>query len=280
MADAISKRVLELALKQDIGRGDITSNAVIDKTLKVKAVVHARGNGILAGVEEACFIFKNAGLKIQYARNDGARIKKGDIVLGIFGDARAILKVERTALNILSRMSGIATFTKKMLAYSMPIAATRKCPPGMQLLDKKAVAIAGGLTHRRGLYDGILIKDNHIDCLMKQGLSRKEAIELSIKRAKNRYPRKRIEFEARTVKDSLIAAHAGASVIMLDNFSVKNARKAIKGIRSIKKRNVIELSGGITPENIRSYAALDADFLSMGRLTNAAGIIDMSLDIL
>jgi nicotinate-nucleotide pyrophosphorylase (carboxylating) len=189
-------------------------------------------------------------------------------VLEIDGPARNVLAAERTALNILSRMSGIATATSK-IASKIPVAATRKSPVGSQLMDKKAIALGGGLTHRLGLWDMTLIKDTHLALVDGDRL---KAIDKAVRAAK-----KPVEVESETLEEALVAARAGADIVMLDNFSPEAAKRAVAELRRINPSIVIELSGGITDATIDAYAATGADFASLGALTHSVKAIDFSM---
>lgn len=260
-------------LEEDIGSGDITSNALLADE-KARGIITANENCVLAGLEEAKKIFAFLKLNTKSQFKDGAKIKKGTVVLEIEGLTKSILLGERTALNFLMRMSGIATLTSRLIEKcsrvnrKLRIAATRKTTPGFRIYEKKAVIIGGGIPHRYGLYDGILIKDGHIKIV--------GSVEECIKRAKK--TGKKIEIEVESVDDAVKAANIGADIIMLDNFSVKSARAAYEKIRNINKNIKIEISGGITEKNILRYAKY-ADIISLGRLTYSVKAIDFSLDI-
>lgn len=260
-------------LEEDTGSGDITSNALLTDE-KAHGIITANENCVLAGLKEAKEIFALLKLNTKSQFKDGAKIKKGTAVLEVEGHAKSILLGERTALNFLMRMSGIATLTCRLIEKCstinprLKIAATRKTTPGFRIYEKKAVIIGGGIPHRYGLYDGILIKDGHIKIV--------GSVEECIKRAKK--TGKKIEIEVENVGDAVKAANAGADIVMLDNFSVRNARTVYEKIRKINKNIKIEISGGITEKNIQGYAKY-ADIISLGRLTYSVKAIDFSLDI-
>lgn len=264
------KEILDSALAMDIGQGDVTSNALFSKSHKTKAAIISRENAILAGTEEAKYVFEKCGAKIKLLKKDGQKIKKGNRIMRIKGPTRSILCAERTALNILSRMSGIATTTAQLSKYCA-VAATRKSPPGMAFLDKKAVEIGGGIMHRRGLWDMTLIKDTHLDSI---GKKRADAIREAMKKAE-----KPVEIEVLTQREALLAAKLGADIVMLDNFSPAKAKKTVQILRNQFPDIAIELSGGINTKNIRDFAKAKPDFVSMSLLTTCSKPIDFTMKI-
>lgn len=273
-------------LSNDIGKGDITTNSIIKKNKKISVNIISKEDGILAGSEE--IIFLNKDLKIMALKEDGDRINKGDILLEIIGDARKILTGERIILNILQRMSGIATATdnlsKKMKKMdsnqsNIKIAATRKTLWGY--MDKKAVSVGGGLTHRLNLSDGILIKDNHLK-IMRYNIEK----ALGLTKNKSNY----VEIEVENREQALSAAMAIKKIspqkeiffaIMLDKIKPDEIRHIVAELknRDLYDNILFEASGNITPDNIASYKNCGADIISMGWLTNSAKALDMSLDI-
>lgn len=263
------KNLIELALKEDIGSGDITTEAVIPKDLKVWAFILAKEEGIIAGLEIAKFVFRALEPKIIFKKlvKDGNRVKAGQKIAKIYGKAREILMAERTALNFLQRLSGIATltneFVQKVKPFKAKILDTRKTTPGLRMLEKYAVRIGGGKNHRLGLWDGILLKGNHINLV---GL--KEAV----KRAKGLG--KKVEVEARNLKEVKEALESGADIIMLDNMDLKTLKE---GVKLIGKRAIIEASGGVNLDNVREIAKTGVDWISIGRLTHSVRALDMSL---
>jgi len=262
--------VIDLALHLDIGKGDVTSNALFSKAHKTKAVIIAKESGLLAGGEEAVYVFKQCRVKARLLKKDGEKIKKGDKVLSVTGSTRGVLEAERTALNILSRMSGIATLTSQ-LAKKGVVAARRKSPPANSLLDKKAVIVGGGIPHRLGLWDMTLIKDTHLDSISK---NRGKAIKQAMKKAK-----KPVEIEVMNKEEALLAASLGAEFIMLDNFTATQAKTAINALRKKYPDVIIEISGGVNPKNLGSYMKAGPDFISLGMLTTAAKPLDFSMKI-
>ncbi len=265
------------ALKEDIGDGDHTSLACIPETAKGKAHLLVKENGIIAGVELAILIFKQVDktLKVNVLIKDGATIKKGDTILTVTGSSRSILLAERLVLNCMQRMSGIATYTQQLVQLckgtNCKVIDTRKTTPTIRGLEKWAVVIGGGANHRIGLYDMILIKDNHID--YAGGI--KSAIESTTSYLKKKNKKLRIEIEARSLDEvKQILAIGKINRIMLDNFTTDDIKKAVKLIDS---KYETEASGGITEKTIRSYAKCGVDFISVGALTHSVKSLDLSL---
>lgn len=264
-------------LQEDVGAGDITSDNIIPADLEAKAKIVCKSRfAIVCGLEEASMLFDICGCKSELLVKDGSKIDKGMVVMNVSGYARAILKAERTVLNMLMRMSGIATETWRMveLAKGVTILATRKTAPGLRYFDKKAVVFGGGATHRMRLDDMVLIKDNHlvlVSDLRKCIRLAKKKVGSSIK----------VECEAGTKEEALAAVAAKADAVMLDNFTPKQAQQTIKQIRRMGLRNKvrIELSGGINQKNIRHYSRTKPDFISLGYITHSFSAIDFSLEI-
>jgi nicotinate-nucleotide pyrophosphorylase (carboxylating) len=276
----IVEEKLRLLLEEDIGQGDVTSAAIIPKNLMVKAEVIAKADGVAAGLEEAAILAEYMGLKVESKATDGEKVSNKQVLMQITGDAQTVLAVERTLLNLLSRMSGIATethaLTKKLQKanFKTQVAATRKSSPGLLYFDKKAVAIGGGDPHRLHLDDMLLIKDNHLVIVGN--------IEEAVQKAKaNASFSKKIEVEATSAEEALKAAKAGADMVMLDNFSPKQAKEAAQKLRKAGFKNVLlEVSGGINAENLLDYASADVDVISMGALTHSVKALDISLEII
>jgi nicotinate-nucleotide pyrophosphorylase (carboxylating) len=270
-------------IDEDIGTGDITSEALISGNYYVEAEVWCKGTTegvVICGVEEACIVLDICGCDTTKLVEDGAVMNNNKQIIAVKGDAKAILKAERTSLNLLMRMSGVATESRKYnvllrkLGVKTRITATRKTSPGMRLFDKKAIAIGGGHTHRMGLYDMILIKDNHIAIVGNASDCVKIAREHL---GKNQ----QIECEVRSIDELISAVVAGADIVMLDNFSVDNAKAAFSKLRDLGLRNrvLIELSGGINESNIHEFAQLSPDFISVGSMTHSAKAVDFSMTI-
>jgi len=274
----LEEKLLRL-LADDVGEGDVTAAAVIQPNLAVNAVVIAKENGVAAGIEEATILAESLGLKVKAKAADGENIQNKQVLMELSGDAQTILSVERTLLNLLSRMSGIATNTRRLTeklrqsGAKARIAATRKSAPGLLYFDKKAVTIGGGDPHRLHLDDMILIKDNHLAIV--------GGVEAAIKKAKvNSSFSKKIEVEVTKAEDAVEAAKAGADIVMLDNFSPKHAKEASEALRKAGFGNVLlEVSGGVTDETLLEYAASQVDIISMGELTHSVKALDISLEI-
>ncbi|MEM0058385.1 MAG: carboxylating nicotinate-nucleotide diphosphorylase [Candidatus Bathyarchaeia archaeon] len=275
----LEKRLLKM-FAEDIGQGDITTALLVPEECIAEAEIIAKEEGVVAGIEEAKILLEILGLKFEALVSDGEQIKPRQVLMKISGEARTILAAERTLLNILSRMSGIATATRKIVekiqraGYKAKIACTRKTAPGLLYFDKKAVLIGGGDTHRFHLDDMILIKDNHI--VVAGG------IEEAVKKAKEKASfSKKIEVEVTTVKDVLKAAEAGADIIMLDNFSPEQVEEAIKLLKraGFYGRVILEASGGITTDNILEYASKGVNVISLGEITHSAKALNISLEI-
>ncbi len=262
-------------LREDIGDGDITSEALLDGEVAVAQIV-CKEDCVLAGIREAEFLFTHQGLNVDVHSRDGARISDGTVVLTIRGDAGDIFKVERLALNILMRMSGIATLVSKLTAIcrevnpNVRIAATRKTTPGFRVFEKRAVILGGGDPHRMALDDAVIIKDNHIRTVA--------SVTEALRRAKRVSFSKKIEIEAQSAEEAEEAARGGADIIMLDNMSPEEARNVVEAVRAINPKVTIEVSGGITPENAADYAAF-ADVISLGWITHSVKSVDFSLNV-
>jgi nicotinate-nucleotide pyrophosphorylase (carboxylating) len=265
------------ALTEDVGDGDHTSLSTIPSGTQGKAKLIIKEDGILAGIELALEIFKevDANLKVDVLLGDGTKVKVGDIALTVSGSTHSILIAERLVLNCMQRMSGIATKTHRIVSLlkttKTKILDTRKTTPGLRYLEKWAVRIGGGVNHRIGLYDMILIKDNHVD--YAGGIS--NAITAAQKYLVDQNKMLQIEIEVRNLEElSQVLAIGGVDRIMLDNFSFENLRAAVA---LIDGRFITEASGGITEENVAEYAACGVDFISMGALTHSVKSLDMSL---
>jgi nicotinate-nucleotide pyrophosphorylase (carboxylating) len=270
-------RFIQNSLKEDIGSGDHTSLSTIPAAAKNKANLIIKENGILAGVELAKKIFSavDKNLKVTVYKNDSSAIRKGDIAFTVQGSARSILTAERIVLNCMQRMSGIATMTRKYVSlckpYKVKVLDTRKTTPGIRGLEKWAVLIGGGHNHRFGLYDMILIKNNHID--FAGGI--RPAIESANAYLKRKRLKLQIEIEARNIKEvKQILSIGKVNRILLDNFSIPEIKKAVKLIHG---KYETEISGGVNEKNIRKYAACGVDYISSGALTHSAKSLDMSL---
>jgi nicotinate-nucleotide pyrophosphorylase (carboxylating) len=280
----VPRKIVEDRLKQilaeDVGQGDVTAAAIIPTGLTVQAEVIAKEAGIVAGIEEATILAESLGLTVKAQVADGQEIKNKQTLMQLTGDAQTILAVERTLLNLLSRMSGIATATNKLTQKlkkansKARIAATRKSAPGMLYFDKKAVTIGNGDPHRLHLDDMVLIKDNHI-AIVGSAL---EAVKLA--KAKVSFSKK-IEVEVTKAADAVKVAEAGADIVMFDNFSPKQVKDAVELLKAAGffGKVLLEVSGGINSENLLEYAETQVDIISMGALTHSVKALDISLEI-
>jgi len=276
-------QIIDNALQEDIKTGDVTTLCLVLPGTPARAKILAKQNGVLAGIDVARKVFEKAGqysqadpkIKLEFhcLAKEGARIKKGQVLAKIQGSARTILTAERTALNFLQRMSGIATLTSEFVAKTKGTEAkildTRKTAPNLRILDKLAVRLGGGENHRFGLYDMVLIKDNHIK--IAGGVIK--AVRLA-----NKYNNKNllVEIEVDTLLQADQALHAGAKRILLDNFTLENIKKAV---RLNNSRAVLEVSGGVTLENVGKIAKTGVDYISVGALTHSVKALDLSIEI-
>ncbi|MDR0911793.1 MAG: carboxylating nicotinate-nucleotide diphosphorylase [Methanobrevibacter sp.] len=272
--------IIEYMIEEDIGFGDITTDALVPKDLTVKAQIISKESGIIAGVEIIKEIFSLKQIKFESFFNDGDNIKNKDIIFKIEGNAKDILKIERTILNLMMRMSGIATITHNIVKQvrtinsKVKIAGTRKTMPTLAKFDKIAINIGGGDSHRFRLDDLVLIKDNHIAAVG----SIIKSIELA---KKNVSFSKKIEIEVNSIDDLILATNNGVDIVMLDNMSINEINDGIYRLNDLNLRNkvLIEVSGGINPENIMEYAKTDVDIISLGALTHSVKSLDLSLNI-
>ena len=276
----ILEEKLRSILTEDLGKGDVTTMLLIPADSTAEAEVIARESGVIAGVEEAEVLAESLGLKVESLVSDGEEVKTEKVLMKISGKTRTILAAERTILNILSRMSGIATATRKLVnklkrrKLKTRVACTRKVAPGLLYFDKKAVLIGGGDTHRLCLDDMILIKDNHIAVV--------GSVEKAVKTAREKVSfSKKIEVEVTRVEDALKAAKAGADIIMLDNFHPKQIEKAVKTLKKsgFYGKVLLEASGGITAKNILEFASTGVDVVSLGEITHSVKALNISLEI-
>ena len=270
-------------LREDIVAGYVTSNSIIsyDTYARAEIICKAKKTTVVCGLEEASMIFDMCKCKTKMLVRDGSLIKKDSIVMEIIGKALAIMKGERTALNLIMRMSGIATETRKFIASiddrpsTIRVASTRKTAPGLRFFDKKAVTIGGGETHRMRLDDMVLIKDNHISLV--------GSVEKAVKQArKNIGSSIKLESEARTIEEAISALNAGADIIMLDNFSPMQVTMTMDELskRGIRNKAKVEVSGGIKLRNVKSYAKAKPDIISIGYLTHSPKAVDFSLEVI
>ncbi len=271
--------IIDLALVEDISHGDVTSEALIPPELQGKASLLVKAEGIVAGGEVAkrVFLRVDPSLKVEVLIEDGTNVKPGDIVATVSGRVVSILKAERVTLNFLQRLSGIASQTAQYVAktrgFVVNISDTRKTTPGLRLLEKYAVRVGGGQSHRFHLGDGILIKDNHIAALRALGMSLKDIVA----KAKQNAPQGlTVEVEVKTTQEALDGVEGGADIIMLDNMSPGEMRHVVSLVAG---RVRIEASGGITLANVRAAAGAGVDVISIGALTHSAKALDISLEL-
>ncbi|NOK63142.1 MAG: carboxylating nicotinate-nucleotide diphosphorylase [Chloroflexi bacterium AL-W] len=271
--------IVTQALQEDIGTGDLTTMAVVPANAHAEAQVVFREPGVVAGLSVLMAVFTTVdpSLDVTLHAADGDHVTAGGVVAAVVGSARSVLTSERVALNLLQRMCGIATLTARYVAtlegLTTKILDTRKTTPGLRILEKYAVHVAGGVNHRFGLYDAIMIKDNHLAVLATEGLDCGEAV----RRAKAAVgPLVAVEVEVESAEQAKVAAKAGADVILLDNMSLDELRKSVHVIGG---RAAIEASGGITLETLRSVAETGVDYISVGALTHSARAVDISLDM-
>jgi nicotinate-nucleotide pyrophosphorylase (carboxylating) len=263
--------VINHALAEDLGYGDITTEALILPELRGRASIVVKANGILAGIEVARAVFHRVDPSLQFEAliPERSKVKPGDVIARVEGGVASILKAERVALNFLQRLSGIASETHRYVeavrGLNVRIMDTRKTAPGLRFLEKYAVRVGGGYNHRLHLGGGVLIKDNHLAVLYSQGVSLKEIVA----EAKQKAPHNlEVEVEVRTVEEAMEATDAGADIIMLDNMSLEEMRRAL-----------LEASGGITLDNVRRVAETGVGFISIGALTHSAKALDISLEM-
>jgi len=271
------EQIVRNALAEDLSFGDVTTDAIIPPDLEGRALIVARTEGIVAGIDVAreVFLQVDPSLRFEAFVPDGGKVRKEDVVATIEGKVASILKAERTALNFLGRLSGIASETARYVEATGGTKArmtdTRKTTPGIRLLEKYAVRMGGGKSHRPHLGEAILIKDNHLAALRVLGLGLKEAIERACEGSALK-----VEVEVESVDEARQALEAGADIIMLDNMPVRDMRKVVELNQG---RAVVEASGGITLDNVRSVAESGVDLISVGALTHSARALDLSIEL-
>ncbi len=272
------RRAVRLALAEDLGSGDVTSLATIPATARSVALMRAREPLVVAGISfaEAAFRQLAPKIKIKKLARDGARVKAGAPLLKISGPSRALLSAERVALNFVQRLSGVATATAQFVDATKitraKILDTRKTTPGWRRFEKYAVACGGGKNHRLGLFEMVLIKDNHLVALRNE---KPNAIAAAVAPARKKFPKLKMEVEADTLEQVAQAAGAGADIILLDNMTTAQLRQAVKVIRG---RARTEASGGVNLKTVRSIAQAGVDFISVGAITHSARAVDVGLD--
>lgn len=270
---------LQAFLAEDAPFGDITTEAIVPPDMNCRAEIRAKEDGVIAGIEEAVMLCTAEGVTTTPRVTDGSAINAGTPVLDLTGSARSVLLVERTLLNLMGRMSGIATETASCCQLVVAvkshtrIAATRKTSPGLRLLDKKAVILGGGEPHRFSLSDAVLIKDNHLALV---------PVAEAITRARRFSCYKTVEVEAETTVAAIEAARCGADLLLLDNMSAERVSETLRALEAegLREQVLIEVSGGITAGNLQEYARLGVDLISIGGLTHSVRNLDLSLDVL
>lgn len=271
-------KTISTALKEDVKNGDITTKATISKSKKAVGKFLVKADGIIAGLEIAKAVFKSIDPKIKFELKikDGSKVKYGDIAAIVSGRAQSLLTAERTALNFLQRMSGIATsannYSEKVKHTKAKVIDTRKTVPGLRTLDKLAVKLGGCSNHRIGLYDMFLIKDNHIEVAG----SISKAVEACVKYNKKHRTKFKIEVETKNLNEVEEALTTKADIIMLDNFEIDEMKKAVKIINGKCK---VEASGGVNLDTVKTIAETGVDFISVGALTHSVKALDISLEI-
>lgn len=270
-------KIIRYMLAEDEGFGDITSDAVVEEGKTVSGSIVSKDEGILAGIDIVRELFEEYGINVRFWIKDGTRISPGDILISFSGDARTILLLERTALNLSMRMSGVATaanhYVDLVKDFDVRVAGTRKTSPAIAKFDKYALKVGGADTHRFSLDDMVLIKDNHIATC-------KSPLDALLKAKDNTSFSKKIEIEVETLDDAVECVENGADIVMLDNMGPDDVKKVIEALenKNIRQNSLIEVSGGITDETIIDYASLGVDIISIGALTHASRSLNFSLN--
>lgn len=270
------RKIVKAALKEDIGRGDITTDSIIDDNARTLGIIFPKEDGILCGIDIACMVFEEIDERIDFQKklNDGDAFTPGMTIATITGPANACLKGERTALNFLQHLSGIASLTKRFvdaIKNDVKILDTRKTLPGLRIIEKYAVRVGGGCNHRFGLYDMVLIKDNHIEIA--------GSITNAITAVRRKKKKAFIEVEVRTFDELKEALTLKVNRVMLDNMSINQIKRAVEIVRENKVKIEIEVSGGINLNNIEDFTNCGIDFISVGALTHSARAIDIVLKL-
>ncbi len=274
------RRAVALALREDLGRGDVTSAATVPPSRRAVGLFLAKQPAVVAGLDVAAEVFRQVGgARFVPKARDGARVRKGDVVAEISGRARSILAGERTALNFLQRLSGVATLTRRYVdavrGTRARILDTRKTTPGLRELEKRAVLAGGGTNHRMGLWDAALIKDNHVEAAGDDEALRAAVAALRRRRG----PGFRIEIEAQTPEQALLFSTFDVDVVMLDNLPVAAMARLVPRMRAINPSILVEASGGITLKTVAAVARTGVDWISVGALTHSAPAVDLSLEL-
>lgn len=280
IAFSVIDEIVRQALREDEGGGDITTLSAIPAEVEAEARIVAKDPGVIAGLPIAAAVFDmvDPSVDVAFLVEDGDAVKAGDVLMQITGIARSILIGERVALNFLQRMSGIATLTSQYVAkvHDLPVRVldTRKTTPGLRVLEKYAVRMGGGYNHRHGLYDAVMLKDNHLVILAALG----ESLAHSIERTKRSIgPFVKVEVEVESVEQARIAAEAGADIILLDNMTEEMLQQSVEVVAG---RSLLEASGNVSLDTIRTIAESGVDCISVGALTHSVRSLDISLDLL
>ncbi len=272
------QRAVRAALAEDVGSGDVTSLSTIPASVKFSVVMRVREPMVVAGIAfaETTFRLLSCNVRVKILVRDGQALKAGATILQVSGSARAILSAERVALNFVQRLSGVATLTRhyvdEVRGTGAQILDTRKTTPGWRRFEKYAVAAGGGRNHRVGLFDMVLIKDNHLAALRD---AKPNAVAAAVMSARKKFPKLRVEVEADTLAQVKQAVGAGADIILLDNMSLSQLRQAV---RLVGKNANTEASGGVTLKTVRAIAKTGVDFISVGAITHSARAVDVGLD--
>ncbi len=274
----ILRNFARTALAEDVGQGDLTTETLLEEHTEAQAVLVTRSRSVCAGLPLVAYVFEELDERLHFAylANEGQDCPAGFELARISGNARSILTAERTALNFLQRLCGVATLTRQYVEavrfYGTTILDTRKTTPGQRGLEKYAVRQGGGVNHRLGLYDGIMIKDNHKHVASLDSASK---IAAAVEECKAAYPEVEVEVEADTLEEARAASQGGADYVLLDNMSLSDLQAAVETLRGATK---LEASGGITLESVSDVAATGVDFISVGALTHSAPAADIGLD--
>lgn len=279
MVDSETREIIQQMMEEDRTSEDVTSKSLIPEEVRARAEIIAGQPGVVVGVQEVLAVFEELGVEAEPVKSDGDWVDSGEVLIEVKGPARGILAAERVALNLLSRMSGVATATREMQERAkeanpeVRIAATRKTIPLLRDFDKKAVELVGGEPHRYHLGDFVLIKDNHLKLV--------NSVSESLKRAREAGLSDQIEIEVTSEEEALSAAENGADIVMLDNFEVEEAKKTMEALEDagLRDKVVIEASGGIDLSNVAEYAALGVDVISSSYMTMRAPAFDVKLEI-
>ncbi|MFH1015227.1 MAG: carboxylating nicotinate-nucleotide diphosphorylase [Nitrospirota bacterium] len=271
------REIIRIAIEEDIGNGDITTAFLIPEDSESRALIIAKGNFVVAGIPfvKEVFSFLDREVRFNVFINDGSKVMKGDVIAEVSGRTKVLLSGERVSLNILQRLSGIATitdmFVEKVKGLHAKIVDTRKTTPGLRFMEKYAVRLGGGNNHRFGLFDGILIKDNHIEAV--------GSITEALRLASEGHHLAKIEVEVENLNDLKEAVEGGADIVMLDNMSIQDMKEAVNIVRTSKKDVTLEASGNVSLDNVREVAETGVDLISIGALTHSATAVDISMKI-